>query len=204
MLWNGKMIKKWPKLKANSVLRANYKNTNCQIWPVWCNNFYKMTLQSILFMQKWWRKLTKYSKNGHFSLFCEIWPNFWTNLKSPKSWQIWLYNHPRVNVCKTGAENWPNIRKIRRFAKVAKIAIFLYFGKGLMRQEYEKWSSFWVNSKSIKSWQIWLVSCNNYKAIFFCFFFVIETSEQHPAIDLVNFVYYPTGFVWSNRLHQGF
>ena len=36
------------------------------------------------------------------------------------------------------------------------------------------------------------------------FFFLIETSERHTATDLVNFVYYPTGFVWSNRLHQGF
>ena len=29
----------------------------------------------------------------------------------------------------------------------------------------------------------------------FFYFFVIETTEQHTAIDLVNFVYYPTGFV---------
>ena len=27
------------------------------------------------------------------------------------------------------------------------------------------------------------------------FFFLIETSERHTATDLVNFVYYPTGFV---------
>ena len=36
------------------------------------------------------------------------------------------------------------------------------------------------------------------------FFFLIETSERHTATDLVNFVYYPTGFLSSNRLHQGF
>ena len=29
----------------------------------------------------------------------------------------------------------------------------------------------------------------------FFFFFLIETSERHTATDLVNFVYYPTGFV---------
>ena len=39
---------------------------------------------------------------------------------------------------------------------------------------------------------------------FLIFFFLIKTSEQHTAADLVNFVYYPTGFVWSHRLHQGF
>ena len=27
------------------------------------------------------------------------------------------------------------------------------------------------------------------------FFFLIQTSERHTATDLVNFVYYPTGFV---------
>ena len=36
------------------------------------------------------------------------------------------------------------------------------------------------------------------------FFFKIGTSERHTGTGLVNFVYYPTGFLWSNRLHQGF
>ena len=36
------------------------------------------------------------------------------------------------------------------------------------------------------------------------FFFKIKTSERHTASDLVNFVYYPTGVLLSNRLHQGF
>ena len=39
---------------------------------------------------------------------------------------------------------------------------------------------------------------------FLLFFFLVESSERHTATDLVNFVYYPTGFVYSNRLHQGF
>ena len=38
---------------------------------------------------------------------------------------------------------------------------------------------------------------------FLLIFFVVETSEQHTTTDLVNFVYSPTGFVCSNRLHQG-
>ena len=35
----------------------------------------------------------------------------------------WLYNHPRLYLCKKGGENWPNIPKIRRFVKDAKLAI---------------------------------------------------------------------------------
>lgn len=38
-----------------------------------------------------------------------------------------LYNHPRVYICTKGDENWPNIPKIRRFLKVAQMAIFRYF-----------------------------------------------------------------------------
>ena len=69
-----------------------------------------------------------------------------------------------------------------------------------MRQKYEKWSSFWVNSRSIKVDKFDLyhaIITRQFFLFFFCFFyfFVIETSEQHTAIDLVNFVYYPTGFV---------
>ena len=32
----------------------------------------------------------------------------------------------------------PNVRKIRRFAKVVKMAIFQYIAKGLIRQKCEK------------------------------------------------------------------
>ena len=35
--------------------------------------------------------------------------------------------------------------------------------------------------------------CDNF--FFKQFFFKIETSEWHTATDIVNFVYYPTGFV---------
>ena len=43
-----------------------------------------------------------------------------------------------------------------------------------------------------------------FKIIFYIFFFKIKTSEQHTAKILINLVYYPIGFVWSHRLHQGF
>ena len=36
------------------------------------------------------------------------------------------------------------------------------------------------------------------------FFIKIKASEQHTVTDLVNFVYYPTCFVWLHKLHQGF
>ena len=39
---------------------------------------------------------------------------------------------------------------------------------------------------------------------FLILFLKIKTNEQHTATDLVNLVYYPTDFVWSHRLHQGF
>ena len=42
-------------------------------------------------------------------------------------------------------------QKIRRFAKVVKMAIFRYFAEGLIRQKCEKWPNFWVNLKSLKS-----------------------------------------------------
>ena len=43
-----------------------------------------------------------------------------------------------------------------------------------------------------------------FKIIFYILFFKIKTSEQHTAKNLINLVYYPIGFVWSHRLHQGF
>ena len=39
--------------------------------------------------------------------------------------------------------------------------------------------------------------------LLFIYFFLKETSERHTATDLVNFVYYSTGFLCSKRLHQG-
>ena len=34
-------------------------------------------------------------------------------------------------------------------------------------------------------------------------FLLIDTSEQHTATDLINYAYYPAGFVWSNSCLKG-
>ena len=50
-----------------------------------------------------------------------------------------LYNESRVCLCKKGyAKNGPHVRKIRRFAKVANMAIFRYIAKGIIRQKCKK------------------------------------------------------------------
>ena len=61
----------------------------------------------------------------------------------------WFYDHPKVYLCKKGDENWPIIG-IRRFAKVAKMAIFRRFAKWLITQKCVKWPNFgssWKVSK---------------------------------------------------------
>ena len=51
----------------------------------------------------------------------------------------WQYNESRVYLCKKGyAKNGPIVQKIRRFAKIAKMAIFRYIANGLIRQKCEK------------------------------------------------------------------
>ena len=51
---------------------------------------------------------------------------------------------------KKGDEKWPNILKIRTFAKLAKMAIFVYFAKGVNKAKMWKMTQFWVNLKSRK------------------------------------------------------
>ena len=63
-----------------------------------------------------------------------------------------LQSSRRVNLCEKGDENGANFRKIRRFVKVTKTAIFRNFAKGLIRQKCQKWPSFGVNLERLKSW----------------------------------------------------
>ena len=62
-----------------------------------------------------------------------------------------LWYHPGVNLCEKGDENGANFRKIRRFVKVTKTAIFRNFAKELIRQKCQKWRIFGVNLERLKS-----------------------------------------------------
>ena len=61
----------------------------------------------------------------------------------------WLYNHPRVNLCEKGDENGANFRKIRRFVKVTKTAIFGNFAKAKMSKMAQFWGQLGMTQKLI-------------------------------------------------------